>query len=206
MQYSFQSYQLVKSIPQYITGFASEHLRKFGREWSFSHVPSSPHFPQSNGALRTIKGLLKSSDPHLGLMADCAAPLANGHSPAELPMGRKIRTPVPVIPPQFNPGWTDMDNRTEAETEHRTRNKPLLHWGDCVWVKDIRERGTVIQCRHSKILHGKSPTPSAPATLTDMPEEAQYCGANTTAVPAASGQRTPVKAMSLPESECLQRT
>ena len=29
--------------------FASESFRKFAQEWSFSHVTSSPRFPQSNG-------------------------------------------------------------------------------------------------------------------------------------------------------------
>ncbi|XP_045898998.1 uncharacterized protein LOC123966985, partial [Micropterus dolomieu] len=69
---------------------------------------SSPicHF-QSNGeaerAVRTIKSLLKkSSDAYLALMAYRAAPLANGYSPTELLMGRKIRSPV--IPSKLNPG------------------------------------------------------------------------------------------------------
>ena len=91
--------------------FGSEPFRKFAQDWNFSHVTSSPHFPQSNGeaerAVRTIKGLLKkSSDPYLALMAYRATPLANGFSPTELLMGRKIRTLVPVIPSQ--PGYADI--------------------------------------------------------------------------------------------------
>lgn len=83
--------------------FASEPFRKFAQDWSFRHVTSSPHFPQSNGEaerpVRTIKCLLKkSSDPYFALMADRATPLANGYSPTELLMGRRIRTTVPVIP------------------------------------------------------------------------------------------------------------
>ena len=62
--------------------FASECFRKCAREWGFSHVTSSPHFPQSNGeaerAVRTIKDILKkSSDTYRGLMAYRAVPLAN---------------------------------------------------------------------------------------------------------------------------------
>lgn len=84
-------------------------------------------------------------------MAYSAATLANRDSPAELHMGRKIRTPVPVIPFQLNPGWTDMDNlkRTEQtyrqkqkqnyDRRHRARNMPLLQQVDHVWVKDIFE-------------------------------------------------------------------
>lgn len=104
--------------------FASEHFRKFAQEWGFSHVMPSSHFPQSNRdaerAVRTIKGLLKkSSDPYLALMAYRAAPLANGHSPAEFLMGRKIRTLVPAIPSHFNPGWTDMDSLKRTEQKHK---------------------------------------------------------------------------------------
>ncbi|KAL2089331.1 hypothetical protein ACEWY4_014019 [Coilia grayii] len=141
--------------------FASEHFRKFAQEWGFDHVTSSPHFAQSNGeaewAVRTIKGLLKkSSDPYLALMAYRAAALANGHSPAELLMGRKIRTPVPVMPSQLNPGWTDMDNlrktelrykmkqKEDSDRHHRAHNMPPLQDGDHIWVKDILERGTVV--------------------------------------------------------------
>uniref|UniRef100_A0A8C9WWT4 Integrase catalytic domain-containing protein n=1 Tax=Sander lucioperca TaxID=283035 RepID=A0A8C9WWT4_SANLU len=181
--------------------FASEHFRKFAQKWSFSHVTSSPHFPQSNGeaerAVRTIKGLLKkSSDPYLALMAYRAAPLANGHSPAELLMGRKIRTPVPVIPSQLNPRWTDMENlkRTEQryrqkqkqnyDRRHRARNMPLLQQGDRVWVKDMLERGKVVSnagTPRSYIIetprgtlrrnrYHLSSTPTAPVTTTDVPE------------------------------------
>ncbi len=89
-------------------------------------------------------------------MAYRAAPLANGYSPTELLMGRKIRTPVPVIPSKLNPGCADMDNlkRTELryrqncdrimteDTEHR--DLPYLRPGDHVWVKDTVDRGTVV--------------------------------------------------------------
>ncbi len=141
--------------------FASEIFRQFAQDWGFSHVTSSPHFPQSNGeaerAVRTVKSLLKkSSDPYLALMAYRAAPPANRYSPTELLMGRKIRTPVPVIPSKLSPGCADMDNlkRTELryrqklrqnyDRRHRARNLPYLRPGDHVWVKDTVDRGTVV--------------------------------------------------------------
>ena len=211
--------------------FASEHFRKFAREWGFSQVTSIPHFPQSNGeaerAVRTIKGILKSSDPYLGLMAYRAAPLSNGHSPAELLMGRKIRTTIPVIPSQLNPGWTDMDNlkRTEQtyrqkqkqnyDRRHRAHDMPLLQQGDHVWVKDILERGTVmsnagtprsyiVETARGTLRRNRyhlSPTPIAPATHTNLPEHAASAAVNTPvtpAIPCDSGQRTPVKERHVP--------
>ncbi|KAL7886024.1 hypothetical protein AOLI_G00063190 [Acnodon oligacanthus] len=79
--------------------FSSESFRKFASEWDFQHETSSPRSPQSNGeaerAVRTGKSPLeKARDPYLSLMAYHSSTLANGHSPIELLMGRKICTPI----------------------------------------------------------------------------------------------------------------
>lgn len=84
--------------PQY----SAEYFKKFAKEWGFSHTTSSPRYPQANGeterAARTVKDFLsKAADPYLALMEYRATPLANGYSPAELLMGRKLRTTDPVI-------------------------------------------------------------------------------------------------------------
>ena len=57
--------------------------------------------PQANGeaerAVETIKAIFhKTNDTYLGLLAYRSTPLENGYSPAELLMGRKIRSTVPV--------------------------------------------------------------------------------------------------------------
>lgn len=74
--------------------------------------------------MRTVKRLLKkSSDPYLALMAYRATPLANGYSPTELLMGRKIRTLVPVIPSQLNPVCADMIKLKLTEQSYRQKQR-----------------------------------------------------------------------------------
>uniref|UniRef100_A0A3Q2ZKC0 Gypsy retrotransposon integrase-like protein 1 n=2 Tax=Kryptolebias marmoratus TaxID=37003 RepID=A0A3Q2ZKC0_KRYMA len=141
--------------------FASASFRRFARDWGFSRETSSPNFPQSNGeaerAVRTIKTLLKKSgDPYLALMAYHSAPLANGFSPAELLMGRRIRTTVPVTQSQLMPKNIDTEKLRTAENKyrqkqrqnynrrHRAHNMSPLHPGEEVWVTDLQTRGTVV--------------------------------------------------------------
>ena len=46
-----------------------------------------------------VKSMLnKATDPYLGLLSYWATPLANGYSPVELLMGRKLRSTIPMIP------------------------------------------------------------------------------------------------------------
>jgi transposase InsO family protein len=83
--------------PQY----SSETFRNFTSEYGFTHVTSSPLYPQSNGeaecAVQTAKNILKKNeDPYLGLLAYRSTPLHNGLSPSQLLMGRRLRTTLPT--------------------------------------------------------------------------------------------------------------
>ena len=145
--------------PQYSSGdFAS-----FAEEYGFTHITSSPKFPQSNGeaerAVKTIKGLLqKSGDPYRALMAYRATPISNGSSPAELLMGRKIRTTLPVHPSTLKPRWPDMEvirqkeelNRSKQEESfnirHGARDLPILHPNTSVVLRgDNKTPATIVQ-------------------------------------------------------------
>ncbi|UYV82908.1 hypothetical protein LAZ67_22001344 [Cordylochernes scorpioides] len=84
-------------------------LSKYG----FTHVTSSPRFPQSNGmaeaGVKIAKMILKKNqDPSLGLLEYRSTPLENGYSPAELLMGRKLRTTLPIAPENLNPKYANL--------------------------------------------------------------------------------------------------
>ena len=89
--------------------FVSQEFAMFASSYSFSHVTSSPRFPQSNGqverGVQTIKRMLKKSqDPHLAILSYRATPHPwCGLSPAELCMGRRIRTTVPQTMAMLKP-------------------------------------------------------------------------------------------------------
>ena len=85
--------------PQY----ASKEFDEFSNLYNFSHVTSSPYYPQGNGLaehmVQTVKGLLtKADDPHLALLIYRSTPLPwCGYSPSQLLMGRRTRTNVPMV-------------------------------------------------------------------------------------------------------------
>ena len=78
--------------------YSSAEFAKFAEDWGFTHIISSPKYPQSNGEaecmVQTTRNLLtKSDDPYEALLAYRATPLENGFSPAELCMGRRLYAP-----------------------------------------------------------------------------------------------------------------
>ena len=96
--------------PQY----SSELFALFAVEYNFMHVTSSPHFPRSNGhaerSVQTVKNILrKSEDPLLAMLIYRSTPLPWCKlSPAELLMGRRLHTNLPLLPEQLKPKWPSL--------------------------------------------------------------------------------------------------
>ena len=142
--------------------FSSQEFSNFSKDYGFDQVTSSPNYPQTNGeaerAVRTIKTLLsKNDDPLLALLTYCSTPLQNGYSPAELLMGRKLRTTLPTISQTLQPKLPnkrtlqskedDMRNKQKANynCRHRARNLEPLLPGETVWLPDRESSGTVVE-------------------------------------------------------------
>ncbi|KAL8616804.1 hypothetical protein ACOMHN_017841 [Nucella lapillus] len=92
--------------------FSAEEFATFAQSWGFEHITSSPHYPQANGeverAVQTIKNLIKKSDDeYLGLLMYRNTPLPNGFSPAQLSMGRRLKTRAPCHPDSLLPHTPD---------------------------------------------------------------------------------------------------
>jgi len=135
---------------------------KFSKEYGFTHITSSPRYPQSNGFIevmvKTEKNILKKSqDPNLGLLDYRSTPLANGYSPAELLMVRRLRTRLPVFPKQLLPAKVDDEKvrgreelgkskqKQDVDRRNGVRLKEEFKDGDLVWIKDLRTSGNIVE-------------------------------------------------------------
>ena len=146
--------------PQY----SSEQFTDFADQYDFTHITSSPKYPQSNGtaerAVRTIKELLTKNntgggDIYMAILAYRSTPLENGLSPAELLMNRKLRTTVPMIPQELKPKLPNSHQLRKKESRkkqkmyydkrHRVRRLKTLKSGEAVWVPEMRKKARVIR-------------------------------------------------------------
>ncbi|CAB4025773.1 Transposon Ty3-G Gag-Pol poly, partial [Paramuricea clavata] len=144
--------------PQY----HSDEFAQFAKEWGFKHSTSSPRYPQANGeverAVKTVKNILKKEqDPTKALLAYRSTPLASGYSPAEVLMGRKIKSTIPITLPHLTPQLPNQKLFIEKEEVYRSKQKknfdnrhkaqPLkpLPPGATVYITDMDCTGTIIR-------------------------------------------------------------
>lgn len=140
--------------------FKSPDFRKLAKDWEFVHITSSPRFPQSNGfaesMVKVAKSLLKKNENlHQALLEYRSTPLANGFSPSELLMNRKLRSSVPIIESKLLPRKQNMNELCKTEQiriEKAAKNFNKHHGvylrenfepGDVVWVRDLKRWGKI---------------------------------------------------------------
>ena len=134
--------------PQY----SSREFAEFAKTFQFKHVTSSPHYPASNGqaerTVQTIKNLLKKAeDPFVALLSYRSTPLPwCGRSPAELLMGRIIRSTLPQTTNSLIPHWPYLTEfrrveysfkakqKEDHDRRHQTRDLPEIPKDTKVWV------------------------------------------------------------------------
>ena len=92
--------------------FASAEFADFARDWDFRHETSSPHYAQSNGLAEKMVGVVKhifskaksaGTDPYKGILEYRTTCLKTGYSPAQLLMGRNLRSVLPTVQNQLLP-------------------------------------------------------------------------------------------------------
>ena len=137
--------------PQY----SSEEFKQFATKWDFKHVTSSPLYSQSNGlaekTVQTAKKLLsKAKDEGINferlLLHYRSTPVDNLASPAQLLMGRQIRSTLPSTESQLSPKLIcpeqvmerrkDMQLRQQQYyNQHARQEAPEMKEGQEVYVQ-----------------------------------------------------------------------
>ena len=107
--------------------FSEQEFARFASDWDFSHVPSSPTYPQSNGlaekAVHTAEQLLNKAklekrNPYLSLLEYRNAPLDALATPAQLLMSRNLRSILPTTSNHLRPSVVHPDLARER-MEHK---------------------------------------------------------------------------------------
>ncbi|XP_064619501.1 uncharacterized protein K02A2.6-like [Lineus longissimus] len=115
------------------SNYACEKFRDFTENWGINHVTVSPRYPKANGLAEKYCGIAKKLmkkaketkiEPHIAFMNYRDTPVIDGKSPAELLMGRKLRTRLPV-------------NEKCLKTALQTKT-----------VQNAREKNAMTQARH----------------------------------------------------------
>ena len=160
--------------PQYVNAL----FGRFAADYGFEHATFSPHYPQGNGsaerAVQTIKGLLQKSaysgnDFPLALLAYRTTPHGTTEvAPAQLLMGRRLRTRLPALSSHLGPTLVDADRLKEVDSFNKLKQaddynrrqgvKALdaLEPGDSVLVCNLQTRTWRIPGTIARRLSGRS--------------------------------------------------
>ncbi len=107
--------------------------------------------------------ITKSEDPYLALLSYRSTPLQNGYTPAELLMGRKLRSTLPLVSEKLTPKLPDTEQLRKDEViykrrqtqdynrRHRASTLPDLSPGERVWLPDSSSPAVVVEkSRHPR--------------------------------------------------------
>ena len=146
--------------------FSSSEFKKFTEDWEIQHITSSPYYAKSNGlaesSVKTAKNILKKcvdsgQDIYKGLLAYRSSPLESGLSPAQLLMGRRIKTTLPAHQKMYQSNNKDLVKKMKMQKlkqkeyyDRQSCELPKLSVGDRVCIHDHstgewRQRATVVE-------------------------------------------------------------
>ena len=134
--------------------YASQEFAEFAKQFDFTHITSSPHFPQSNGlaekSVQTVKSMFSKAkadhkDPYLCLLELRNTLLAEGLSPSQLLMGRRLRSillsthtqllPQSVDIPRFRQKLLHTREKQKSAYDKGAHNLKPLELGEPVRIK-----------------------------------------------------------------------
>lgn len=152
--------------------YASEEFAKFSKEWDFVHQTSSPYHSSRNGFAESYVKICKQmfskaktakQDALLALLEYRATPLNIGYSPAELLMGRQLRSILPTSQENLLPRNISHNiikqkqqankQKVKAYFDKGTKSLPPLELGDSARVQNQNKTwkpAQVVQKHHGR--------------------------------------------------------
>ena len=137
---------------------SSREFKKFSQNWEFTHITSSPGYPQSNGkaesAVKTAKRLMKKArmsgqDPYLSILHRSTPTQGLNASPAQRLLSRWTRTLLPIKECLLRPKVMDTkeglihNQRRQAKYYNcTTKDMDTLKAGDCVRIQPLEPNTT----------------------------------------------------------------
>ena len=133
--------------------FQSKEFEAFTHKYNIDHTTSSPYYPKSNGkvenAVKTIKSLMikaknANSDPYLALL-DFRNTLTEGlnSSPAQLLLGRRTKTLLPIAKELLMPGDKSIYFRVRDGLEKNKERQARYYNRGAKKLEDLQPRDTV---------------------------------------------------------------
>ena len=121
--------------------FSSKDFKEFTTQWDFKHITTSPGYPQSNGlaekTVQTVKRILSkakadNSNPLLAILEYRCTPVDNLASPAQLLMGRQLRSILPttekkLLAKVINPTHVTSRRHQLQQTQKKHYDKSARH-------------------------------------------------------------------------------
>lgn len=113
--------------------FQSKEFDSFTLKYNTDHTTSSPYYPKSNGkvenAVKTVKSMMTKaqsakSAPYLALLAFRNTPTEElNRSPAQLLLGRRTKTLLPISKESFMPENKSLYSKTRESLLRNKKNK-----------------------------------------------------------------------------------
>lgn len=158
--------------------FMSSEFASFRSDWEFEHVTSSPYYARSNGLaernVQTVKNLLEKAlndkaDPHLALLNFRNTAISGeNYSPAQLLMGRRLNTRLPICNKLLKPNTPNHSHVVIKRTEKNHRSKKLydqhtkrlkpLQSGERVRIREAPSAGGRGRWVNARV-HSRAPEP-----------------------------------------------
>ena len=120
--------------------YTSQEFQEFCQSWDFQHITSSPGYSQSNGlaekTVQTAKRILEkskesNSNPLIAILEYRSTPVDNLASPAQLLMGRQLRSTLPTTHDQLEPKTVEpqtvIDRREKKQLIQQTYYNRTAH-------------------------------------------------------------------------------